>query len=302
MIRHGLWFFIFVITGLLNTTWAATEITSGVLYDSGTKLKASNFGVEFSVPNGWQAVLLQGSDALIMERANAVARIVVSAEANSDESSIRQFLMQAQSLDMHSQLVPVANVKKQGNIFSQDYRIEGFNQQKLGAKLFVQLGKNNVAFAIMILEPVGSPQFTSIAVNLVKTVKFFKPIEIQNNLQASTGNINWEQQLKGRTLQYLYTGNGLSTKKKINLCSDYSFSYNDNDSYLSSNAMNNFSANNNASESGRWNITGDQLNLLWNNGSQTNYKISRRYVSEWDEWGTFLNEDRWFNVNNEVCP
>ena len=63
----------------LQPLTAATEISPGVLYPSGTRLQVSTLGISFQVPQNWQAMLPQGSEVLIMEPTNAAARIIVSA-------------------------------------------------------------------------------------------------------------------------------------------------------------------------------------------------------------------------------
>jgi len=290
---------IFVLT--MHSAKAATELAPGVLYAGGAQLKVSVLGVEFTVPKNWQALLPQGAEVLFMEPENAVARIIISAVPDSTETDIRQQLMQSQDLDMHTKLIPVGKPDKKGDTFSQQYRFEGFNSQQLAAKAFARIGKNKTAFVLMILEPEADPKFTQMAKKLVQLVRFTQPVQPATQATNKSGNINWEQELKGRTLKYMNTSNGLSVTKLMNLCSDYSFSYSDNDSYVSSNAISDFSASNQTGNSGRWHIEGNQLTLQWSDGSVSRFSLSRRYVEEWDEWGTFVDENRWFNLTNNVC-
>jgi hypothetical protein len=118
---------------------------------------------------------------------------------------------------------------------------------------------------------------------------------------AESKNMDWRQELKGRKLKYMKTGNGFSVQKSINLCSDGTFIYRDDDADISNDAMTGFNTSSKGGNSGQWQIQGDQFILQWNDGLRSQFTLSRRYVEEWEEWGTFVDDERWFNLRNKVC-
>ena len=296
-------FFVMLLSLSLLTTGAnaATEISPGVLYQPGTRLQVSSLGLELTVPDNWQALLPQGSEALVMEPIGPVARMIVTAVPGSSPESVSQMMSQAQALDAMTQLVPSGKLKQKNGIYSQRFEIRGQNPQNLVASAFARLGSNQTALFVVTLEPAQQNLLQKLGRQFLRAASFTTP-QAAAQTQAQPGaSIDWDRELRGRSLRYLKTDGGLSVDKRMNLCSDGSFYYSDNDSYLSSDAISNFSGYSQSSQAGRWQIAGNQISLSWNDGSQSRFTLSRRYVEEWGEWGTFVDEQRWFNVNNEVC-
>jgi len=281
---------------------AATEISPGVLYQPNSQLAVPAYGIELTVPAQWRAMLPQGAEALIMEPIGKVARMIVMAVPNSSAQNVRQLMNQPQMLDMATQLLPENQPVEQGGLFMQTYQVSGANPQNLVASAYGRLGSNQTAVFVVMLEPRGQDSLSALGRDFIASIAFSAP---QTAPAAGTGNdngnIDWNQQLRGRSLQYLHTNNGLSVKKLMNLCSDGTFSYSDNDSYGSSDAMGTFSGYSRSGDTGRWQIAGNRLNLTWNDGTRSQFTLSRRYVPEFDEWGTFVDEQRWFNNRNRTC-
>lgn len=280
---------------------AATEISPGVLYQPGTRLQVSSLGLELSVPNNWQALLPQGSEALVLEPIGQTARLIVTAVPDSSAQSIRQLMGQAQALDAMTQLVPGGQLGESNGIFTQQFEVSGHNPQNLKASAYGRLGSNQVALFVLMLEPAGQNLLPALGKQFIQEATFSAPQVAKQAQGSNSGPINWDRELRGRTLQYLKTSSGLSVDKRMNLCSDGSFIYTDNDSYLSSDAVSDFSASSQSSNAGRWEITGDRIKLTWNDGTRSQFTLSRRYVAEWGEWGTFVDDERWFNNRNRVC-
>jgi hypothetical protein len=101
----------------------------------------------------------------------------------------------------------------------------------------------------------------------------------------------WAQKLTGYALEYLKTGNGLSTKHTIHLCPNGSFSESGGDSYLSGG----FSAVGSHGGGGRWAIRGARLILTYPNGQTSTYRLTAEGSK------TFLNGYRYFVVNAARC-
>ena len=280
---------------------AASEISPGVLYPSGTELQVSTLGISFRVPQNWQAMLPQGSEVLIMEPTDAVARIIVSALPASNAQTIEQLMSQSQMLDAMSQLQPSGQLKRDQGLLQRDYEIVGSNPQNLQATAYARLGDNQTAVFVILLHAQGQSGISQTGRQFIRSVQFGEVKSEAQVLAEASNNMDWNQALKGRTLKYMRTENGLSIQKNMNLCSDGTFAYSDNDSYISNDAMSSFSASSNSDNYGRWQIQGNQLLLQWNDGSRSQFTLSRRYVEEWSEWGTFVDDERWFNVQNQVC-
>lgn len=294
-----------LLTGLLvfisQAVYAATEISPGVLYQPGARLKVSTIGLQLAVPSGWQAVLPQGSEALIMEPVGKVARMIISAVPQSNEQMLRQTMSEQLALDFHSQLSPKGKVEMEAGLYSQRYQVTGNNPQNLVGSAYGRLADTGLAVYVVMLEPAKQNMVPSIGRELIKDMTFSAPKTEAQVQQEVARNIDWNNELRGRTLQYMYTGDGLSTTKRMNLCSDGSFSYSDSDSYASSDAVGDFSAYSRGGDSGSWQINDNMIVLKWNDGSSSQFTLSRRYVPEWREWGTFVDEERWFKVQNQVC-
>ena len=280
---------------------AATEISPGVLYQPGTRLQVSSLGLELTVPNNWQALLPQGSEALVMEPIGQTARMIVTAVAGSSAQSMRQLMSQPQVLDAMTQLVPSGQPGERNGIYMQQFELSGYNPQNLTASAYGRLGSNQTALFVVMLEPAGQNLLPALGRQFIQAATFSAPRVAQQTQGGNGGPIDWDRELRGRTLQYLKTSNGLSIDKRMNLCSDGSFIYTDNDSYVSSDAVGDFSGYSQSGNAGRWEISGNTIRLRWNDGTQSQFTLSRRYVAEWGEWGTFVDDERWFNNRNRAC-
>ena len=278
----------------------AVEITPGIMYDAGTSLAAPDLGIEFSVPPGWRALLPQGTEVMVMAPDSADARMLLTAVPSSTEASLRQRMEQSQPLDVNSRLVPVGDTVKKGKYFHQRYTLEGLNPQKLAAQAYAVLGDNGTAFIAILLEPRDREQYTMLTRDLVASIRFSTPAQNSTYIAAAE-NVDWQKTLTGRTLKYMQTSAGMSVTRTLNLCSDHTFSYRDSDNYASSDAMVNFSSTTRNDQNGRWRIDGNRLTLLWNDGTESRHVLSRRYVEDWDEWGTFVDDERWFSARNKAC-
>ena len=236
-----------------------------------------------------------------VEPVGKVARMIISAVPGSNDQMVRQTMSEQLVLDFQSQLSPKSKVDMSGGLYSQSYEVTGNNPQNLVGSAYGRLADSGLAVYVVMLEPAKQNMVSPVGRKLIRGMSFPAPkteLEVQ---REAAKNIDWNEELRGRTLKYMYTGGGLSTTKKMNLCSDGSFSYSDSDSYASSDAVGDFSAYSQGGQSGRWQISGNRIVLQWNDGSTSQYSLSRRYVPEWGEWGTFVDEERWFNVQNQVC-
>lgn len=282
------------------SVFAATEINPGVLYAGGTRLTVSGLGIEFSVPGGWQALLPEGSEAMIMEPVTAMARIIVTAVANSNEKAIHQRLSESQPLDAGSTLVPAGKVaetvSRNSKLYFQTFNVQGSNPQNLAASAYARLGNNQTALYAVLLEAKAKSKYKSINHHLVSSASFIPLSQSSNSRQDI---VNWEQQLKGGSLKYLHTSDGLSVEKQIYLCSNTTFNYARNSDYISSDATVDYSSASQGGDSGNWKIKGNEITLTWADGSTTTSTLERRYAE--GESGIYVDGQQWFATNNDVC-
>ena len=288
---------------LAGPAWAsaADEITPGQLYSGGHPLKASGLGLEFTVPSGWQALLPAGAEIMVMEPLDQSARLFVMGEPDNDPASVSAAMNEATQLDAGLSIEPLAPASLSDGLYRQRYRILGPNPQGLEVSSLGRLGDNGVAVYAILMQAAGSDGRMPEVETFMRGIRFSAIAAASAPATVAGDEIDWDGQLRGRTLRYLRSGNGLTVDKRLSLCSDGMVVYSDRDSYFSGGAISDFSAYSNSGDVGRWRIDGNRLGVTWNDGSRSDYTLSRRYVERWDEWGTFLNEDRWFNIANEVC-
>jgi hypothetical protein len=291
-------FSLFFISSQLH---AATEISPGVLYPSGSDLKVSTHGIELEVPDNWQAMLPRGSDLLVMETTDAVGRILVTFAADSDAQAVKQMLSRPHALDGMTRIKPSAEVTENDGLFTQSYQVSGINLQKLVATAYGRLGDNKTAAFVIVLEPENQISLAAIGKQLIQSIVFSAPKTAAQVRAETSSSINWVRELSGRTLEYASTDEGRSIKKRMNFCSNGRVYYTDQDRFTGKTEMSNFSANTKTSKKGHWQVSDDQLQLFWSDGSREQYSLSQRQLTDSDESGMFLDDERWFNKPNRAC-
>jgi hypothetical protein len=280
---------------------AATEISPGVLYPSGSDLKVSTQGIALKVPDNWQATLPRGSDLLLMQSSDSVGSILVTFAANSDAQSVRQMLNRPHALDDMTRIKPAAEVTEKDGLFTQSYQVTGVNLQKLVATAYGRLGDNKTAAFVIVLEPESQKALSALGKQLIQSIVFSAQKTAEQVRVDASSNINWARELRGRALEFASTDGGRAIKKRLNLCSDGRVKYTDQDRFAGKTEMSNFTANSSTSQTGHWQVSGDQLQLFWSDGSRTQYSLSQRQIPDIDEQGTFLDDEQWIDVRNQSC-
>jgi hypothetical protein len=280
---------------------AATEISPGAVYPSGSDLKVSTHGIELKVPDNWQAMLPRGSDLLLMQSSDSVGRILVTFAADSDAQAVKQMLSRPHALDAMTRIKPAAEVTEKDGLFTQSYQVTGVNLQKLVATAYGRLGDNQTAAFVIVLEPENQSALSALGKQLIQSIAFSAPKTAAQVRAESSSNINWVRELSGRTLEFARTDDGRVIKKRMNLCSDGRVKFTDEDRFAGKTEMSNFSAKTKTSQNGRWQVSGNQLQLFWSDGSREQYSLSQRQLTDSDESGMFLDDERWFNKPNRAC-
>jgi hypothetical protein len=296
-------FSLFFISSQLH---AATEISPGVMYPSGSDLKVSTHGIELEVPENWQAMLPQDSDYLMMESSGSVGRMLVTLASNSDKQSVRQMLDRPLVLDAMTRIKPSAEVTEKDGLFSQSYQVVGMNLQNLAATAYGRLGDNQTAVFVIMLAPEDQKSLLELGKKLINSIVFSAPktaaqVKAEANSNTASSDVNWDWQIRGRALEYVKKGDGATIKKRLSFCSNGRVFFTDQDSYTGNSGMSNFSANAQTTQNGHWKVSGDQLELFLSDDSHEQYRLSKRQLPDSNEWGIFLDDDRWVYKRNRAC-
>jgi hypothetical protein len=136
--------------------------------------------------------------------------------------------------------------------------------------------------------------YTSSLKSVANSVQFSKP-------QVSGIAEQWKQKVKGKKLEYFKTDNGLADHFTIHVCSNGTFVYKNDSSYISNNASSNFSYVNAGGDEGKWQViakgTQPTLVLKFNDGRVWEYPLANGQAGN----EILLNGKRYFVQAGTVC-
>lgn len=250
-------------------------------------------GYAFNAPAGWQAV--QQNGGFTLSKSGLSYQLGVSphnyrsvAAAQADVQDLRD---EASGTYLRARTQPYGSnglyVRFDGTAEGQQIVIESI--------ALVSPHEGGVTFAAAGLAAGYPAQAAELLRSMAASAVFMQP-------QVSAAAQQWKQRLSGKQLLYLNTSNGLSDKTAIDLCSDGTFGYYSNSSYLSSNASNSFSYAGQDQDGGTWRIisrgASAVLVLMFSGqGSISEYELSARQAP--NEAG--LNGRRYFIQASERC-
>lgn len=137
-------------------------------------------------------------------------------------------------------------------------------------------------------------EYTTLIKSVANSVQFSKP-------QTSSLAEQWKQKIKGKRLDYYYTGNGLADHYIIHICSEGTFVYKNDNSYSSNNAYNDFSYASAGADAGKWQVvakgTQPTLILRFNDGRVWEYPLSPGKAGN----EILLNGKRYFVQAGTMC-
>lgn len=258
----------------------ARQIQPNTQYAGGSQVAFSQVGVTLRIPRGFTGVLAPNGAAFVMVSNDQRALVLATAEPGSSFADVKQSMSEPIPLQ-GAVLTPSGAPKARGRVLRQSYTAG----DKIGVAAATVRRGMGVGF-IALGEKSDRTRLDGAVASLMQGLKVSKP-----KTPKSDGG-RWAQKLTGYALEYLKTGNGLSTRHTIHLCPNGSFSESGGDSYLSGG----FSAVGSHGGGGRWAIRGATLTLTYPNGQTKTYQLTSPDGSK-----TFLNGYRYFVANPARC-
>ena len=273
----------------------AVEIETGKQYTGGTSLTASEFGITTTVPVGWQAGLPAGASALIMERPDQGAYIMVVAERTTEAEILSEM---SADIDMGEgiTLIPITSPKREaGGIIAGTYRVVGSTRPG-EAEIHTRLASSGVAVAYFAIDLDGDRGAREAAKRLAASVRFEAIQAGRDSAAAGEGAVAWQNYMRGRYIARFYSGSSYHEKTEIWLCSDGSFQQSGDAGGYGGAASGAWAG----SGQGRWTATGVQpgggeLTLHFANGSSS-------YALSLEGGKLYLDGTQWLRGDNEPCP
>jgi hypothetical protein len=269
------------------TTTAAVSAQPATTH-AGKKVTDESMGLSFVAPQGFQINKDDEGNHLLSETANSKWAIAVGPGFDNDKQSLMREMGKPFELNGHvSTLKSAQYFGENGVVAEHSFSVKGENifmyiislVSPYGSGASVTLVSNNIPL---------TAQMRQTAQSVARSVVFIK-----SNLSGDAQK--YHQRIKGQRLLYMYTGNGLSEKWHYDLCSDGSYRYSSNTSYLSGG----FSAVGNDGKSGTWKVIsrGNQTVLIL----QGRDGIREFNLTTGGGGELLLNGKHYFVTDNQTC-
>ena len=271
---------------------AGTKATTTAPAATGARIADPTSGYSFQTPSAWKSQE-QGGGFLLSKVGSQVAMSVSPHEYKTLAE------MRAQVLDAND---PASNtyLKAQTQAYGSNglfIRFDGTAQGKAVVIEMISLLSPNgggVTIAATGVKDQYGADYTSLIKSVANSVQFSKP-------QTSSLAEQWKQKIKGKRLDYYYTGNGLADHYIIHICSEGTFVYKNDNSYSSNNASSDFSYASAGADAGKWQVvakgTQPTLMLRFNDGRVWEYPMSPGKAGN----EILLNGKRYFVQAGTMC-
>ncbi|MEL7368698.1 MAG: hypothetical protein AAFN74_07295 [Myxococcota bacterium] len=258
-----------------------TMVTPGQVYPAGTHVGFEELGISFRLPKAFKGALRD--EVFLMASDQERGMILGIADTGVSMTDMIQQMSQPIPLDS-TVLQPVGQpTRGRGKTVSSKYTAT-VGDQVLAGRARARLLKDGTAVAFISIAPSAKSAQQRLDAIFRSLRQMPKPKPGQSSGQ-------WANKLRGNTLTYMKTGNGLSTKRHIQLCPNGQFTYYSSESYLSGS----FSGVGQGNNRGTYVIRGNALVLTWANGN-----VDRRSLST-KNGKTFVNGVRWFVQSGTDC-
>ena len=271
---------------------AGTKATTTAPVATGARIADPTSGYSFQTPSAWKSQEQGGGFVL-----NKVGTQVAMSVSPHEYKTLAE--MRAQVLDANE---PASNtyLKAQTQAYGSNglfIRFDGTAQGKAVVIEMISLLSPNgggVTIAATGVKDQYGADYTSQIKSVANSVQFSKP-------QTSSLAEQWKQKIKGKRLDYYYTGNGLADHYIIHICSEGTFVYRNDNSYSSNNAYTDFSYASAGADAGKWQVVdrGAQPTLIlrFNDGRVWEYPMSPGKAGN----EILLNGKRYFVQAGTMC-
>ncbi len=259
---------------------------------TGARIADPTSGYSFQTPAAWKNQEQGGGFVL-----NKVGSEVAMSVSPHEYKTLAE--MRAQVLDAND---PASNtyLKAQTQAYGSNgllIRFDGTAQGKAVVIEMISLLSPNgggVTVAATGAKDQYGAEYTSLVKSVANSVQFSKP-------QTSSLAEQWKQKIKGKRLDYYYTGNGMADHYIIHVCSEGTFVYKNDNSYSSNNAYTDFSYASAGADAGKWQVVarGAQPTLIlrFNDGRVWEYPLSPGKAGN----EILLNGKRYFVQAGTMC-
>ncbi|GAB4353422.1 MAG: hypothetical protein Kow006_18540 [Gammaproteobacteria bacterium] len=202
--------------GQLHATTA--ELQPGQIYEGGTTISASSFGISFELPTGWRGSLPNGSEFFVADVSSPKGSVFILAN-KSTEADLKAQMSQPVPLDYQTTLVPVSQPRKEGQWYRAEYRIQ--NAPNLAAQIEGRVF-DQTAVALIALSETGDKAAMGKSLKTLRnSFKSFQVKMPEPGVPAPAGS--WQAYMQGRHVVRMFTRTGYTEEEHIWLCSDGRF-------------------------------------------------------------------------------
>jgi hypothetical protein len=279
-------------TSPTTSNGAGAKATTTAPAATGARIADPYSGYSFQTPSAWKSQEQGGGFVL-----NKVGTEVAMSISPHEYKTLAE--MRAQVLDANE---PASNtyLKAQTQAYGSNglfIRFDGTAQGKAVVIEMISLLSPNgggVTVAATGAKAQYGAEYTTLIKSVVNSVQFSKP-------QTSSLAEQWKQKIKGKRLDYYYTGNGMADHYIIHICSEGTFVYKNDNSYSSNNAYTDFSYASAGADAGKWQVvakgTQPTLILRFNDGRVWEYPLSPGKAGN----EILLNGRRYFVQAGTMC-
>jgi hypothetical protein len=175
----------------------------------------------------------------------------------------------------------------------QTYRASAGGQALLG-QAYGELGPTGIGIAFVAVGIESSAQrHLALLDGLASSLELVTP-QAPPSASPAASPSDWDAQVRGRKLHYLYTASGFHEEIQIDLCTDGTFARRGGGGGFGGGTPGASGAWQ-SSSSGRWQVVGNVLRLAGSDGSASTYTLSLEGEK------LFLDGDRYFRVETDSC-
>ncbi|MDX2070679.1 MAG: hypothetical protein SFV55_19785 [Haliscomenobacter sp.] len=259
---------------------------------TGARISDPYSGYSFQTPAAWKSQEQGGGFVL-----NKVGTQVSMSVSPHEYKTLAE--MRAQVLDAND---PASNtyLKAQTQAYGSNGLLIRFDGTAQGQAVVIEMisllspNGGGVTVAASGAKDQFGAEYTSLVKSVANSVQFSKP-------QTSSLAEQWKQKIKGKRLDYYYTGNGMADHYIIHICSEGTFVYKNDNSYSSNNAYTDFSYASAGADAGKWQVvakgTQPTLILRFNDGRVWEYPMSPGKAGN----EILLNGKRYFVQAGTMC-